>query len=521
MFVLFLIIFFAYRLLTMDYEVRILQVNHYQLDRTWMYLKENSYLSTRRFRILLIHLPFFFLFFVEERQLQIRLYTLLLIVYFYFIYRFHMLTKRKVALRYTKRVLRLYFCFALLYGISLVLIYSSRYFLLFSLLIMMSNPIYCALGALCMHPIEKLINDCYVEKAKHILKQQKHLIKIGIVGSYGKTSTKNILYHLLSEKYYCLKSEKSYNNRMGNTLMITRYLKRVHEVMIAEMGSDHLGELKKLMDFIEPNYVIITAIGNQHLKTFKSQERIIKEKLTPLRMLSEQDYAFLNLDNPYLYANRNLGKAHKIYFGEHRDADYRLCDIVMNEKGSHFNIAFQNQLYGFETTLLGYYNLMNLCGAIACAHTLGVRFEGMQKIVPQIKAIEHRLESRNYGKYTLIDNAYNSNVNSFQNTLEVLGRIKKYKILITPGIIEVGEEARVNHRLIQKVKGKVDEVVIVGYHNRSPLCEGLHEVGFENFHLADTMEEALSYVDQLNLNDYVVCIENDIDKVIMNQHEKK
>lgn len=514
MVILFIVVYFAYRCLSIDRECRILQLNHYQLTRTFHHVTSSFNITQRKLFRLMVHLPFCFLFLTDNRQFE--LYTLMLIVYYYLSYKSNQAMNHKVNLIFTKRMVRLYIAIFIIYAVLLNYFYHTAYFLFYSLILMMCNPIVVLLAACIMQPIEKGIRSFYIYLAKQILLENPQLIKIGIVGSYGKTSTKNIVYNFLSQRYYCLKSKKSYNNMMGNTLMIRNDLKKVHEVMIAEMGSDHVGEIKKLMNFIQPGYVILTSIGNQHMETFKTQENIVKEKTSPLLYLRRNDFAFINLDNPFLYEHRNLGVCQKIYFGEHEEAHYRLCDVTLFEWGSVFSIMYKKEKVQFKTVLLGYYNVMNITGSIAVAHTLNVSFTQIQSALSTLKPVEHRLQSIKKQNYTLIDNAYNSNVKSFKNSLQVLSMIHKYRILITPGLIDLKDDYLINNQLMDEIKGNADEVIVVGYKNRLALCDGLKRNHYSNYKLMDTMEEALDYVDSLNRKDYVVLIENDIDKDYMN-----
>lgn len=517
MLLLFIIVYFAYRCLSLDKECRMLQLNHYQLSRTIHHVIASMKITHNKILKLIIHLPFCLLFLSDVRQFE--LFTLMLIVYFYLCYKSNLAMNRKVNLVFTKRMVRLYIALFIIYAIFLNGFYHTSYFLLYSILLMMCNPIVVLLAALIMQPIEKGIRNFYVYLAKQVLLENPQLIKIGIVGSYGKTSTKNIVYAFLSQRYYCLKSKKSYNNMMGNTLMIRNDLKKVHDVMIAEMGSDHVGEIKKLMNFIQPGYMILTSIGNQHMETFKTQENIIREKTSPLLYLRRNDIAFINIDNSFLYDNRNLGVCHKVYFGEHNEAHYRLCDVELFEWGSLFCIQYKETKIQFKTTLLGYYNVMNITGSIAAAHTLGISFEQIQSALSTLTPVEHRLQSIKKANYTLIDNAYNSNVKSFKNSLQVLGMIDKYRVLITPGLIDLKDDYTINNQLMDEIINNVDEIVIVGYKNRLALCDGLKRNHYTKYKLMDTMEEALAYADTIKRKDYVVLIENDIDKDYMNANK--
>lgn len=513
-FILMVVIFFLYRIMSLKSDLRVLQLNHYQISRTITYVQHSFQLTKLRVCKLLIHIPFFCLLFVKNNTLDIL--VLMLFVYIYITYKFKETLKNEVHLKYTNRIKRLYLILFVLYFCLILCFYNASLFIIGILFLMSSNKIIILLASIIAYPIEWGIQKYYIEDAKGILKQNKDIIKVGIVGSYGKTSTKNILYLLLSTKYYCLKSKGSYNNMMGNTLTIRKELKRVHELFLCEMGSDHLYEIKKLMHFIEPQYVVITSIGDQHIKTFKTQENIIQEKTSPLLYLRKVDVAFLNLDNKYIYANKDKGECRKITFGKNLESDYCVQEINVYEWGSSFKIFHKEEEVELKTTLLGYYNIMNIVGSVAVAHFLGVSFKEIQKYVENLKPIEHRLQSIKKNHYTLIDNAYNSNSLSFNNSLSILKKIEKYTIFVTPGVIDFQDNEKMNEQLMSEIDEQIDEVIIVGYQNRRALLQGLKNKKYLNYKIMDTMEEALAYVDALERDSFVVLIENDIDKDFMN-----
>ena len=140
-------------------------------------------------------------------------------------------------------------------------------------------PLLVILVHIILTPIEELIKLSFMIKAKHKLKKFKRLIKIGITGSFGKTSTKYILNTLLSEKYKVCMSPNSFNTPMGLTKVVNQYLHEDDEVLIAEMGAKQRGEIAYLCDFIKPHHAILTSVGNQHLETFKTIETIKKTKI--------------------------------------------------------------------------------------------------------------------------------------------------------------------------------------------------------------------------------------------------
>lgn len=508
------IFFFLYRTLTLSREIRILQLNHYQISRQIEYLMTRKYSQSKLLARLIVHIPFLILCFVPTCGND--LFTMLLIVYIYISFKFTQLDDTRNSLKYTRRVQRLYLLLYFLYTFLLFVAYTSDFFILGAILLMMVNKEIVFLANLIITPLEKGIQKFYMGRAKKILKDNTQLMKLGIVGSYGKTSTKNIVYHLLKENYLCLKSQSSFNNVMGNTLTIRKELKRIHDIFICEMGSDHVGEIEKLIKFIEPQYVVITSVGNQHLNTFHTQENIIYEKTSPLLFLKKNDIAFLNLDNDFIKQNINLGCCKKITYGNSEECNFHLKSYQLSEWGSQFIISFQGRDTSFKTSLLGYYNIMNILAGICVAHTLEVPMVILQRLCASMKPVEHRLQPIDKGHYTLIDNAYNSNTKSFKNSLQILKKIEKYTILITPGLVDLKNDASENELLMKDVSGCCDEVIIVGYLNREALTKGLKQNGFEKYHCLDTMEEALNFLENCKIYDFVALIENDIDKTLMN-----
>ena len=157
-------------------------------------------------------------------------------------------------------------------------------------------PCVVALAALIALPIEKTINRLYMRDAKRRLDAQSGLVRIGITGSYGKTSVKNILYTILSQKYNVLSTPASFNTPMGLTRVIRERLEPAHQVFLAEMGARHRKDIKELTDFIHPTIGVLTSVGPQHLDTFKTLENIIQTKYDLVRAIPADGLAVFSDD---------------------------------------------------------------------------------------------------------------------------------------------------------------------------------------------------------------------------------
>ncbi len=363
-------------------------------------------------------------------------------------------------------------------------------------------------------PVESAVRNHFIHEAKEILSSQKDLIKIGITGSYGKTSTKNIVQAVLSNHYYSLMTPASFNTPLGITRTVREQLKPIHEVFVCEMGADKVGDIDYLTRFVQPRYGIVTSIGPQHLNTFGSLENIIKEKMLMVENLPQDGVGILNCDNEYIrnYAVKNNCRIIRCAITE-KEADYRAENITYDPYGSRFDVVSQEGRYPFETRLLGSHNIMNILLSVALGRELGISFEELQKSVASIEKIEHRLELKKINGYTFIDDAFNANPEGSAMSLEVLSRMPNRRWIVTPGMIDLGEkEYEINYRFGTLMKGKVDEVLLIGKKQTEPIYQGLLDSGFDMEHVAvlDKVAEAFALVYQKADREDTILLENDL-----------
>ncbi len=364
-------------------------------------------------------------------------------------------------------------------------------------------------------PIERGIKCYYMHLAKQILRSYPARI-IGITGSYGKTSCKNILQGVLSERYYSLMTPASFNTPMGITITIRTMLKPLHEVFVCEMGADHVGDIETLMKFVQPQYGIVTSIGPQHLQTFKTMENIVHEKMKMIEMLPANGVGVLNRDNEWI-RNAPIHNSCKIlWYGiEQQDVDYRAVDLRYSRTGSCFTVIDRKgQQTEFETRLLGEHNIANILAAITLGREMGLTMEQLQQAVAKVPYVEHRLQLKKMNGYTFIDDAFNSNPVGSAMALEVLKRMDGgRRFIVTPGMIDLGEQQKtMNKQFGEKMKGCVDEVILVGEQQTRPIAEGLKNSGFEmeHVHVVKTVKEAFELVWKMASPQDTILLENDL-----------
>ncbi|MCF0114369.1 MAG: UDP-N-acetylmuramoyl-tripeptide--D-alanyl-D-alanine ligase, partial [Erysipelotrichaceae bacterium] len=364
-----------------------------------------------------------------------------------------------------------------------------------------------------MTPVEEGIKKGYFNEAKRILDEDTRLIKIGITGSYGKTSSKNILQEILSEKYYSLMTPASYNTPMGITRTVREMLKPVHEVFVCEMGADKVGDIQELTDFVKPSIGLVTSIGPQHLSTFKSMDNIIKEKMKMIENLPSDGIGIINRDNEYIRNYEVKNNCKLVSYGIHEKADYFGDNIHYTARGSKFDVIYEGESYPFETRLLGEHNIQNILAAIAIGRCLNVSWKELQAAVKKVKYVEHRMEVKVINGYTFIDDAFNSNPVGSARALDVMSRMEPKRFIVTPGMIELGEqEYELNKAFGKKMKGCVDAVVLVGIEQTKAIYEGLQEAEFDmnEVYVVATVKEAFRLIYQKATPSDTILLENDL-----------
>lgn len=362
-------------------------------------------------------------------------------------------------------------------------------------------------------PLEKGIANSFVRDAKKILAAMPQLTVIGITGSYGKTSTKTFLQALLSVKYNVLMTPESYNTTMGVVRTIREQLRPTHQIFIAEMGARQVGDIKEICDLVHPTYGIITAIGEQHLETFGSLDNILRTKLELAHALPAHGKAFLNMDNPHLREQAPHLQVPVVGYGL-TAGDYRATDLKVDRTGSSFTVtAPDGTCCRYTTKLLGRHVVQNLVGCIAVCHQLGIPLEDLSYPIRMLKPVPHRLQLLPNG---IIDDAYNSNPAGFKAALDVLKEFEGQRILVTPGMVELGErQEALNRELGQYAAGCCDYAVLVGERQAPPLKAGLLAGGFSEsqIYVAKTLEEGLSHIQNLPkepATPRTVLLENDL-----------
>ena len=365
-------------------------------------------------------------------------------------------------------------------------------------------------------PMEKAVNQHFVNDALSRLRQMPDMKIIGITGSYGKTSVKFYLKTLLEARYSVLMTPESFNTPMGVVRTIREHLRPDHEIFLCEMGARHVGDIKEICDMVHPDWGVITSIGPQHLETFFTMENIVHTKFELADALPDHGTLFLNGDCSYItdycdrYPNRVLYSAE-----EQRQGGYYAKDIRVSELGTDFTVVSpEGEEARYQTRLIGGHNVINLVGAIAVAHRMGIPLEELKVPVRRLQPVPHRLQMRQQGNVTIIDDAYNSNPVGSKAAVETLAMFEGVRILVTPGMVELGDsEEEYNYKFGTYAAGCCDYVALVGERHTRPIREGLLAEGFDETRIftGEKLEDALQFAYGIREQGHkYILLENDL-----------
>lgn len=386
---------------------------------------------------------------------------------------------------------------------------------------------------LLIYPLERAINGAYLRSARKRIKTLRPKV-IGITGSYGKTSTKYILHGILSQKFHTLMTPDSYNTPMGVTKVIRGELTEKHEVFIVEMGAYRRGDIRELCELASPEIGVLTAVGPQHLERFKSVENIAKTKYELIESLPPDGLAVFNCDNAICaeLADKTDDKRVVRYAVDAEKAELTASNIRHTDAGLTFTVHCHAEERGgqapalqvdgeieIRTQLLGRHNVSNILAATSVALACGMALEEIRDAIAKVEPVPHRLQlSAGAGGVTIIDDSFNANPVGAKAALEVLDDFGRdanggKKVLVTPGMVELGEqEYEENRRFGERAAAVCDRVILVGPSRTTPILEGLKTANYpsEQVSVAVNLAEVKNYLAKLLKPGDVVLFENDL-----------
>ncbi|HMO02253.1 MAG TPA: UDP-N-acetylmuramoyl-tripeptide--D-alanyl-D-alanine ligase [Oligoflexia bacterium] len=368
-----------------------------------------------------------------------------------------------------------------------------------------------------LKPVESKIQSKFLNEAKAKIRALAPYT-IGITGSYGKTSCKNILGEFVGGALgSTFVPPKSINTSMGITREIRERLQPEHKYAVIEMGAFLVGDIKKRCEIAPPNAALITIVGLAHLERFGSEENVFLAKSELAQALPADGILVCNGDNP---GSRKIAETYPskttLLYGlnpSDKSLDCWASDVKEdNQSGTQtFTIHWQNKTYQAKTKLLGKTSVYNIIGCFTMACALGADPNYLLALLANIEPVDNRLKIKKDQGITYIQDAYNSNPEGFKSALQVLQTAPaKRKILLTPGMIELGEKQAEENKNVAAIASEIcDLIIIVGHVNREALLEGCKNNKAE-ISLAENRTEAFELLKNYARAEDAVLIENDL-----------
>jgi UDP-N-acetylmuramoyl-tripeptide--D-alanyl-D-alanine ligase len=383
---------------------------------------------------------------------------------------------RTAPLAWTPRLVRLAIAFAVLQaaivGIVGVLLRAPAV----SAIGLLASPRVMDLACVFMLPVERRLVRPYLDRAKDRL-ARVHPRVVAVTGSYGKTSTKQAIAHMLSGSVSVVASPASFNNRTGLARAVNEHLADGTEVFVAEMGTYGPGEIAELCEWIRPEVSVITAIGPVHLERFGSEEKVLEAKS---EIVVTSEVAVLATDDPRLarLADRLAAEGRSVVRCSARDAG---ADVLVEREGGTtgtLRVSVQGRV--IRDGLHNSARESNLACAVGVVLALGLPLEPAVSRLEGLPSSAHRLErTKGSSGALLLDDTYNSNPAGAAVALSVLAELgseSHRRVVVTPGMVELGRlQQRENAALARSVAAVATDLVVVGRTNRRALLEGALE----------------------------------------------
>ncbi len=288
---------------------------------------------------------------------------------------------------------------------------------------------------------------------------------VGITGSTGKTSTKDLIAAFLSGKYKVFKTQGNFNNEIGLPLMIFE-LNRDYDIAVLEMGTSNFGEIHTLAGIALPDIAAITNVGVAHIEYLKTRENILKEKMSIADFFEDKHSLVINCENDMLQSvkDEDYERINVERTGYDKTYDLYAENIELTSESTSFDAVCGSKRHRFKLNMIGEHNVLNALLGIQISRDFGLTFEEMEKGLDNFKATSMRLEFLKHNDFTIINDSYNANPDSMKAALNVLKSYtgdRKIAVLGTMG--ELGDHAGTAHKEVGEfAKGKADVLLTCG-----------------------------------------------------------
>lgn len=306
--------------------------------------------------------------------------------------------------------------------------------------------------------IEKILFISFKHKGKQRVKSITGLRTIAITASFGKTSIKNYLYHVLKKKYKVYKTPRSVNTIAGIVLDVNRDLPLDTQIYIAEAGARVSGDIEEIAMFLEPQICVIGSVGEQHIEYFKTLDNIIHTKMELLKS-PRMEMGFVHKSVPMKDYETITKFPNNLHITK------------SNLDGIWFDVEVAGNIEHFHAPILGSFNAINLTAVILVSHYLGMSIDEIKIALTTLPQVEHRLQKIEAGGKLIIDDSFNGNLEGMLEAVNICSSYNGRKVIITPGLVESTDEA--NMLLAKAINEAFDYVILTGSLNTTLLSDNI------------------------------------------------
>ena len=346
--------------------------------------------------------------------------------------------------------------------------------------------------------IEKMLFYGFKRKAEQRIESMEDLIVIGVTASYGKTSIKNFIAHLLSAKYNTYATPRSVNTLGGVMKDINEDLPQDTQIYVVEMGARGEGDIGEISTFVNPHYVVVGKIGPAHIEYFKTLENIRNTKMEILKTS--------RLKEAWVHESAMVKPENNIHtFGEQAHLDirtnipapkYRIEDINATLDATEFTLDGT----AYSASVLGAFNAMNLSACVLVSKALGLSDAQIQAQLSTIEPTPHRLQRIDAGGKVILDDSFNGNIDGMMASFDLASSYKGRKVIITPGLVEADEA--LNIHVASRANEVFDMVIVTGDLNYAIFKKYIDEDKLLKLHSKSQMEQML--VEQTTVGDLIL-----------------
>lgn len=349
------------------------------------------------------------------------------------------------------------------------------------------------------------VNDTHqaLKDMASYLRNHRPVKVVGVTGSVGKTSTRDMVYSVVKQKYKTLKTEGNYNNEIGLPLTILRY--HDEEVLVLEMGMNHLQEMSRLSMIARPDIACITNVGTAHIGELGSRENILKAKLEIINGMKEGSTLIINQDNDMLQTVE-LPHLNVVRVGKGKEASIQASHIVLEETKSSFEVEYQGKKEIIEVPVQGEHNISNALIAIAVGIELNISLEDIKKGIQEFKLTKNRMDILEKNHKTVIDGTYNASVDSMKSSIDVLANYKKRKVAILADMLELGDYSQQLHEEVGSYVASKGINILVCVGKKAKYIYQKARESMKDVYYFESNQEVIARLDELLKEDDVILV---------------